>query len=594
MSDTLPDVRVIPSPGDTATAGLDTEGAADAATRLFPAPRATTSAPGASALRCPTTGGVMSGRPRVVEIGGALTTTDVADVAIGHASVRVDRTRILARLDAARAVVDATVLSGVPAYGVNRGLGPLRDHEIPAELMGDFQRYVILSHAAAIGKPLSRIESRAALLTRLNTLAAGASGASPALFEGLLELLLRDVIPVIPDQGSVGAADLSQLAAIGQVLIGAGEAWLPGTDEIAPGATSLAAAGLRPLVLEAKDALALVGSNALSVASASLAHRRTALVAARADLVAALTLEAIGANLSPLGATVLAARPHPGQQVSGRRIREVLADGDLAQGVRPTASLQDPISVRTVPQVHGALLDQLDDLERLLDVELSCAPDNPFLDVDTGAFISNGNFSITGIAVAFDALRIGLAHVAQLAERRVAILVRQLRQGVPLVEQVQHVTSATGYVTPLILAQTASALVAQVKHSATPISLSGTTVGDGIEDHASLAYPSIRLTEVALDHVERLFAVEALLAVTVIAVQTRTRPYRLAGPVQRLRQAIVDVTRRSQTTAEVVDWVVEALRREQRGDDLAEMRAPVTPPPVSWFDRDVARHDQLH
>jgi len=207
---------------------LDTEGAADAATRLFPAPRATTSAPGASALRCPTTRGVMSGRPRVVEIGGALTTTDVADVAIGHASVRVDRTRILARLDAARAVVDATVLSGVPAYGVNRGLGPLRDHEIPAELMGDFQRYVILSHAAAIGKPLSRIESRAALLTRLNTLAAGASGASPALFEGLLELLLRDVIPVIPDQGSVGAADLSQLAAIGQVLIGAGEAWLPG------------------------------------------------------------------------------------------------------------------------------------------------------------------------------------------------------------------------------------------------------------------------------------------------------------------------------------------------------------------------------
>ena len=158
----------------------------------------------------------------------------------------------------------------------------------------------------------------------------------------------------------------------------------------------------------------------------------------------------------------------------------------------------------------------------------------------------------------------------------------------------QRVTSATGYVTPLILAQTASALVAQIKHAATPISLSGTTVGDGIEDHASLAYSPIRLTEATLDHVERLFAVEALLAASVIDVATRSRPFRLASPVYRLREAILEVTRRSHTTAEVVDWVVEALRREQRGDDLSEMRAPATPPPVSWFDRDVSRHDQLH
>ena len=586
MSDTLPDLVRTGFHDGTETPTLT-----DASASLSAGVQGSPAGP---ALRCPTTRGVMNAHPRVVEIGAPLTTTDVADVAIGHASVRVGRRKILARLSSARAVVDATLRSGVPAYGVNRGLGPLRDHEIPAELMGDFQRYVILSHAAAIGKPLSRIESRAAVVTRLNTLAAGASGASPALFEGLLELLLRDVVPVIPDQGSVGAADLSQLAAIGQVLIGAGEAWLPGSDEVVPGATALAAAGLRPLVLEAKDALALVGSNALSVASASLAHRRSTLVAARADLVAALTLEAVGANLSPFKEVVLAARPHPGQQVSGARIREVLSDGDLAQGVRPTASLQDPISVRTVPQVHGALLDQLDDLERVLEVELNCAPDNPFLDATTGEFISNGNFSITNIAVSFDALRIGLAHVALLAERRVAILVRHLRQGVPLAEQVQRVTSATGYVTPLILAQTASALVAQIKHAATPISLSGTTVGDGIEDHASLAYSSIRLTEATLDHVERLFAVEALLAASVIAVATRSRPFRLASPVYRLREAILEVTRRSHTTAEVVDWVVEALRREQRGDDLSEMRAPATPPPVSWFDRDVSRHDQLH
>lgn len=310
-------------------------------------------------------------------------------------------------------------------------------------------------------------------------------------------------------------------------------------------------------------------------------------------MVAALTLEAAGANLSPFDARVLAARPHAGQQVSGRRVRDALAGGDLLAGRRPSTSVQDPISLRTIPQVHGAVADALDELERMLVVELNCAPDNPYLDAETAEFVSNGNFSITNIAIGFDALRIALAHLAGLTERRVALLVRRLRTDVPLAQQVQAVTSASGYVTPVILAQTASALVAQVTHNATPISLTGTTVGDGIEDHSSMAYSSIRLTEVSLDLVERLLAVEALLAVTVIAADPG-RHRRLGAPVARLRTAIVDVTARGRTTAEVIDWVVEALRRERRGDDLAELRAPAVPPPAWNHDQEINRHDQLH
>ena len=554
-------------------------------------PRAAASGPAPPQI-CPTTGGEMHKQPRVVRIGDRLTPEDVADVAIGHAVVTVqDGAR--ERLVRARRLVEETLAAGTPTYGLNRGLGPLRDSEIPADLIADFQRYVILSHSAAIGEPLSRIESRAALLARLNTLVAGGSGASPALFDALLALLQRDVIPVIPDQGSVGAGDLSQLAAVGEVLLGAGRAWLPGEDRMAPGGEALAAAGLSPLRLAAKDALALVGSNALSVATAALAQRRASLVAERADLVAALTLKAVGANLSPFDATVLAARPHAGQQISGSRIRDVLAGGDLAGGRRGSASLQDPISLRTVPQVHGALIDHLDELERTLIVELNCAPDNPFLDLERGVFLSNGNFSITNIAIGFDGLRIALAHLAGLAERRVAILVRRLRQGVPLADQVQAVAAATGYVTPVILTQTASALVSRVKHAATPISLTGTIVGDGVEDHSSMAYSSIRLTEDVLDLVERLLAVEALLAATVISAHPHGCGL-LGPPVERLRAAIVDVTTRTQATAEVIDWVVEALRRERRGDDLAEMRAPLVPAPVANHDHEIARHDQLH
>lgn len=542
---------------------------------------------------CPTTGGVMHADRRVVKIGSRLTPKDVADVAIGHAVVEVDRAEVDARLAAARGVVDGALEAGVPTYGLNRGLGPLRNSEIPPELIDDFQRYVIVSHAAAIGAPLSRIEGRAALLARLNTLAAGASGASVSLFDGLLALLQHDVIPAIPDQGSVGAGDLSQLASIGQVLLGVGRAWLPGRDQMASGADALAAAGLRPLRLEAKDSLALVGSNALSVATASLTQRRATLIAERADLVAALTIEALGANLSPFDPAALAARPHAGQQASGRHVRAAVAGGDLAEGRRTAASLQDAVSLRTVPQVHGALLDQLDQLEQLLTVELNCAPDNPFLDIERGVFVSNGNFSITNLAIGFDALRIALAHVAKLAERRVALLVKQLRQGLTLADQVQAATAATGYVTPVILAQTASALVAQVKHLAAPISLTGTTVGDGVEDHSSMAYPSVRVTEQVLDVIEQLLAVEALLAATVISVH-HGRGTVLGAPVERLRAAIIEVTGRTKVTAEVIDWVIEALRRERRGDDLAEMRAPRVPPPVAIHDQEVARHDQLH
>ncbi|HQY98426.1 MAG TPA: aromatic amino acid ammonia-lyase [Propionicimonas sp.] len=546
-----------------------------------------------AAPSCPTTGGRMNQPARVVSIGSELTPEDIADVAIGHASVALDAA-VLRRLADARAHVDDALATGVPTYGLNRGLGPLRNSEIPAELMADFQRFVLVSHAAAIGDPLSRTEGRAALLARLNTLASGASGASEALFTGLFELLARDVVPVIPDQGSVGAGDLSQLAAIGQVLIGSGRAWLPGRDEIVPGAVALAAAGLAPVQLAAKDSLALVGSNALSVASAALIQRRATLLAEGADLVAALTVEALGANLSPFDARALAARPHPGQQASGRRIRAALAEGDLARGLRPSASLQDAVSLRTVPQVHGALLDELDELERILVVELNCVPDNPFLDAEAGVFIPNGNFSITNLAIRFDALRIGLAHVAKMAERRVALLVRELRQGLSLVDQVQAVTSATGYVTPVILAQTASALVAQAKHVAAPISLTGTTVGDGIEDHSSMAYPSVRASDTSLDVVERLLAVEALLAASVLSVHQERQPAELGRPVERLRTAIIEVTGRTQVTAEVIEWVIEALRRERRGDNLSEMRAPVYRAPVANHDQEVLRHDQLH
>ena len=331
-----------------------------------------------AAPSCPTTGGRMNQPARVVSIGSELTPEDIADVAIGHASVALDAA-VLRRLADARAHVDDALATGVPTYGLNRGLGPLRNSEIPAELMADFQRFVLVSHAAAIGDPLSRTEGRAALLARLNTLASGASGASEALFTGLFELLARDVVPVIPDQGSVGAGDLSQLAAIGQVLIGSGRAWLPGKDEIVPGAVALAAAGLAPVNSQPRTVSHWWGRTRcrwLRPHSSSggprcwpkgRPGRRTDRRSARRQQARSM-------------------RERRGPSASGQQASDAGSARRWPKATRAQAASVRFVAGRGVAahRAAGAGAGQLDELERILVVELNCAPDNPFLDAEAG------------------------------------------------------------------------------------------------------------------------------------------------------------------------------------------------------------------
>ncbi|MDR2564728.1 MAG: aromatic amino acid lyase [Bifidobacteriaceae bacterium] len=491
-----------------------------------------------------------------VGIGGQLRPSDVARVADG-APVRVDP-GVRERLAAERAVVEEALAGGVPVYGLNRGLGPLRDSQIPDDREEEFQRFVIASHAAAIGPPLPKRMARAAILVRLATLSRGGSGASLGLFNALVELLNRDVIPVIPADGTISAGDLSQLAAIGQVLLGEGSAWIPGPDSPLPGAQALRARGLAPLRLGPKDALALVAANAVSIAAAALLQQRAARAALGADLVAALSFDALGANLSPLDSAALAARPLQGQQTSGRRLRAALAGGDLAQGKRPPSSIQDPISLRTVPQVHGALLDQLAALETAVAAELASSPDNPYLDASRRAFVSNGNFSIVGLAISLEALRVAFAHVAILAERRVALQIKRLRSGVELAAQMAAAAAPGTFSVPFILAQTASAEAARITQAAAPVTLAGSPVGDGVEDHSSLAYSAAQLADHALDHLERLLAIEALVAVGVIASEQGSPV--LGGQVGALAEETRAAADASASTAETVDRVVAALR----------------------------------
>ncbi|GMA32238.1 aromatic amino acid ammonia-lyase [Litorihabitans aurantiacus] len=465
--------------------------------------------------------GAAAGRT-VIELGTArLTPSEVALVAVGGASVRAPRETI-ATLTRARAVIESVLTSGVPSYGVNRGLGPMRDQEIPAELQQEFQQFVLASHAAGVGEALSPAQSRAILAARLAGLAQGGSGISVSTFEALVALVEADITPVVTRFGSVGAADLAPLAAIGAVLVGRGSTFGPGGERV-PGGEALAAAGLAPVALGPKDALALVGANSASIGLACLASLQLDTLVCSTDLVAAMTVEALGASLAPFDEIVAEARPLPGQVASAAAVREATAGGDLAQGRIATVSLQDALSVRTVPQVHGVLHQVASDLREILTVELNSPTDNPLVDVEAGVVRPTGNFSVLELAIAAESTRLVLAHVGMLAERRIASLVQRVRSDRPLVDQITAASSTGGFLPPVILANTASQIVVRLKHLANPLSTAGTTVGDGVEDHSSQAFAAVLATIDALEATEILLAIEALLATDALTADIERR-----------------------------------------------------------------------
>ncbi|TGO06282.1 aromatic amino acid ammonia-lyase [Serinibacter arcticus] len=516
--------------------------------------RSTAPSPGA-----PATAGAPGYGRAVIDLGTQrLTPGEVALVAVGGARFRAPQATIdlLAR---ARRVIDSVLADGLPSYGVNRGLGPMRDQEIPLDLQEQFQHFVLASHAAGVGEALSPAQSRAILAARLAGLAQGGSGISVATFRALVALVDADITPVVTRFGSVGAADLAPLAAIGAVLVGRGSTFGPDGTRV-PGAQALAAAGLTPATLGPKDALALVGANSGSIGLACLASLQLDTLVLSSDLVAAMTVEALGASLAPFDEVVAEARPMPGQVASAAAVREAVSGGDLEQGLIATISLQDALSIRTVPQVHGVLHQVASDLREILTVELNSPTDNPLVDVEAGVVRPTGNFSVLELAISAESTRLVLAHVGMLAERRIASLVQRVRSDRPLVDQIAAAASSAGFLTPVILANTASQVVVRLKHLANPLSTAGTTVGDGVEDHSSQAFAAVLATVEAIEATEILLAIETLLAADALSADIARRGSRRLGiGVAGLHGAVVDLTS-ALGSAEVAHDVVEKVR----------------------------------
>lgn len=415
---------------------------------------------------------------------------------------------VRARIAASRDLVDRALAAGGAIYGLTTQVGHGKDTRLTDEEVRAAQLFIVRSHSGGVGPPLATPVVRAAMTVRLNGIARGGSGASLTVADVLVAMLNAGVHPVVPSTASVGAGDLGQMAGIAQVAVGEGRAELAG--EVLPGEQALRRAGVAPVVLEGRDGLALVSANGVSVGLAALVVARAELVAEAADVAAALSMEATSANLSVLHPAVARAKGVPGQARAADHLRELLAGSALFEA-GASRSVQDAISFRVVPQVHGSFREQLAAARRAVTTELNAAADNPLVSLTDELLLSNGNFHPMLLALSFDALRVAAAHVGQLSERRMAHLwasfFENLSSGGP--------QPGTAY--GLQLRYPAAALYSELRHLAAPATLDTPPQDLGVEDHATAAPLTVRLTDTALGLLEDLLAVELVLAHDVLA-----------------------------------------------------------------------------
>lgn len=441
--------------------------------------------------------------------GKDLKVDDVVDVARGR-KVALD-TAVLPAVNRSREAVEKLVREGQIAYGITTGFGRFKDKFISADESMQLQLNLVRSHAAGTGPILPENQVRAMLLARANTLAQGYSGVRPVVIQTLLDMLNAGVHPRMPAQGSLGASgDLAPLAHLTLPLIGEGEAFFQGT--LRPGGEAMAAAGIRPLILQAKEGLALLNGTAFMVGLGAIIVRRAINLALTADIAAALTLEALQGTDRAYDDRVHQLRPHPRQIDCATFLRRVLQGSTL---LRPAISqnVQDPYTLRCVPQVHGAVRDSVAYAKWVLEIELNSVNDNPLIFADEHGnveVISAGNFHGEPIALAMDYLKLALTEIGNMSERRIAQLVDANSNGGVLP---MFLTQNGGLESGFMIAHySAAALASENKVLVHPASADTIPSSANIEDHVSMGATAVRQADMILTHAETIVAIELLAA----------------------------------------------------------------------------------
>ena len=438
--------------------------------------------------------------------GDDLRIEDVWAVASGGAAAALSE-EARTKMRAARELVErAAHGTREHTYGINTGFGRFVSKSIPEEQTEELQLRLLRSHACGVGDPYPAEIVRAAMLLRANALAKGTSGARIETVELLLECLAHGVVPRVPSRGSVGASgDLAPLAHLALPLVGEGEAWHDG--ELMSGADALAAAGLEPTRLAAKEGLSLINGTQFMAAYGALGLVRARRLAQAADIACALSLEALQGSQTSFMPQIHALRPLRGQAASAANVLRLIEGSAINEAHKWCDKVQDAYSLRCAPQVHGAARDLLDYVEGTVAVELNAATDNPLVLVDDELLVSNGNFHGQPVAFALDAMAMAVAELANISERRVERLVNpNLSDGLPA-----FLTSNGGLNSGFMIPQyVAASLVSENKVLAHPASVDSIPTSAGQEDHVSMGNAAGLKAWQVLANSERALAIELL------------------------------------------------------------------------------------
>jgi histidine ammonia-lyase len=445
---------------------------------------------------------------KIYQLNGTNITID--DVAfIAHSKAGEIKLQIhpdaLDKMKKSRQVVLDIVKKGKPIYGINTGFGALASKQIANEDLGQLQYNLIRSHCTGVGKPFSREITRAIMLSRANCLIQGFSGVTPETVELILEFINHDINPVIPEKGSVGASgDLAPLSHIALALIGEGDVAYQG--KVLKSDFVLHQIGKSPAILGPKDGLALINGTSVMLALGCLALVDAKKLVTQADIIACLTLDAVRGTASAFDQRISTLKPQPGQVDVSANLLKIISGSEIIHSHKDDGKVQDPYSLRCIPQVHGACRQTLRHAEEVLTVELNSVTDNPLVFFDTGDVISGGNFHGEALALCMDYLAMGLSEICNIAERRVEKMMNPHFSDLPA-----FLTKNSGLNSGLMIAHvTMAALASENKYLCHPASVDSIPTSTDKEDHVSMGVTSGRKLHEVISNVQHGLAIELL------------------------------------------------------------------------------------
>jgi histidine ammonia-lyase len=487
--------------------------------------------------------------------GAGLTPTSLARIAQAAAPVALASDG-LARLREGRAVVERAIAQNRPVYGLTRGLGDQVGDSLPAAMLADFSRRTIRGRAMAVGPALPRTVVRGAMAVRLNGALTGRTGMSEAAARTILDALNAGLTPVVPRVGSIGEADLCVMASLALALIGDPEGRAEIDGDILPADQALTRAGLTPLVPGPKDGLALISNNSIAIAEAALAFEAIERAVEAETVATALMLEAFRANPSPLDPACAEARPQPGQADAARRLRDLLAGGDLMEDPAAPRRLQDPLSLRCAAPSLGAATAALDAARAAIDAELNGAGDNPMVDVAGDRLIPTPNFHAPGLALACDHLAAAVATLGAGALARCQILGRADFTDLPRLLSPGGVGSAG--VAPLY--KVGQALMHRLIRAAQPAAAVSSMAGGSLEDSMSFAPQAAEKLQECADAFRLLTALELRIAMQALQLRGVARPGTALAPwIERLTPLCPPLDAEDRPLGREVEAIADAL-----------------------------------